>query len=68
MGGLLNAHTIETPAGRFCIYPGSEAADPDSHRPLHWYHAPEKWTEKPRSEGFYSSEAAEEACRESLRK
>jgi hypothetical protein len=68
MDGLLSAYTIETPAGNFVIYPGSDAADPDSHRPLYWYYAPEGWTGKPHSEGFYSSQAAEEACWESLRK
>jgi hypothetical protein len=68
MDELLRLYTIETPAGRFVIYPGSEAADPDSHRQLYWYYAPKEWTGKPYSEGFYSSEAAEEACWESLKK
>jgi hypothetical protein len=68
MTQLLSAYTIETPVGIFVIYPGSEAADPDSHEPLYWYYAPQGWTGKPHSESFYSSEAAEEACWESLRK
>ncbi len=68
MSGILRAYTIDTPAGRFVIYPGSEAADPDSHKPLYWYYAPEGRTGKPLSEAYYSSEAAEEACWESLRK
>jgi hypothetical protein len=68
MTELLRAYTIDTPAGRFVIYSGSEAADAHSHKPLWWYYAPEGWTGKPYSEGFYSSEAAEEACWESLRK
>ena len=68
MTELLRAYTIDTPAGRHAIYPGSQAEDPDSHKPLHWYYAPEGSTGKPHSEGFVSSEAAEEACWESLRK
>ncbi len=68
MTEILRIFTIETPAGIFVIYPGSEAADPDSHKPLYWYYAPQGWSGKPYSEGFYSSEAAEEACLESLRK
>ena len=68
MTGILRAYTIETPSGTFVIYPGSLAADAPSHEPLLWYYAPEGWTGKPHSEAFYSSEAAEEACWESLRK
>lgn len=68
MDGFLSSHIIETPAGRFVIYPGADAADPDSHQPLYWYYAPEGWTGKPYSEAFYSAEAAEEACWESQRK
>jgi len=68
MDGLLAAYTIETPAGSFIIYPGSDAADPESHKPLFWYYAPIGWTGKPYSQSFYSSESAEEACWESLRK
>ena len=40
MDELLRLYTIETPAGTFVIYPGSEAADPDPHQPLYWYYAP----------------------------
>ena len=68
MDGLLRSYTIDTPVGRFVIYPGSLAVDTASHKPLFWYYAPEGWTGKPQSEGFYSSESAEEACWESIRK
>jgi hypothetical protein len=68
MTGILRAYTIDTPTGKFIIYPGSLADDPKSHRPLLWYYAPEGWTGKPYSDSFYSSEAAEEACWESIRK
>ena len=68
MTELLRAYTINTPAETFVIYPGSQAADPDSHNPFEWYYAPQGWKGKPHSEGFVSSEAAEEACWESLRK
>jgi hypothetical protein len=68
MTGILRAYSIDTPAGKFIIYPGAEAADPNSHKPLYWYYAPQGGTGKPQSEAFYSSEAAEEACWESLRK
>lgn len=67
MTELLVSHTIDTPRGRFIIYPGSTAEDPDSHKPLRWYYAPEGWTGKPYSHDYYSAQAAEEACWESLR-
>ncbi len=55
-------HSIETDAGKFVIYMGSEADEPSGHRPLEWYYAPENWRGGPYSRGYYSPEAAEEAC------
>jgi hypothetical protein len=68
MTELMVSHTIETPRGTFVIYPGSTAEDADSHKPLRWYYAPEGWTGKPYSDDYYSPQAAEEACWESLKK
>ncbi len=67
MTGILRPYTVETPRGEFVIYPGSEAKDAQSHKPLHWYFAPKEWEGPPYSEGFYSSESAEEALWESQR-
>jgi hypothetical protein len=68
MTEILKSYTIETPGGTFIIYPGELAEDSDSHEPLHWYYAPNGWKGKPYSKAYYSSESAEEACWESLRK
>ena len=68
MTEVMGTHIIDTPSGRFVIYPGSAAEDADSHKPLRWYYAPEGWNDKPYSQDYYSSQAAEEACWESLRK
>jgi hypothetical protein len=67
MTELMVPRTIETPAGKFVIYVGSAAQDPESHKPLRWYYAPEGWTGKPYSRDYYSAEAAQEGCWESLR-
>ena len=68
MTEILASRTIDTPAGTFVIYAGSEAQDPESHKPLRWYYAPEGWTGKPYSKDYLSAEAAQEACWESQRK
>lgn len=56
------SHTIDTPAGTFTIYMGSEADNIEGHNSVEWYYAPEGWSGPAYSDGYYSPEAAEEAC------
>lgn len=55
-------HKVETDKGTFFIYMGAEAEVPEHYHSLRWYYAPEGWTGEPYSKGYYSPEAAEEAC------
>ena len=68
MTEILRSYEIDTPGGKFVVYAGSAAESPDSHKPLYWYWAPAGWTGPPYSKDYYSSEAAEEALWESLKK
>jgi hypothetical protein len=56
------SHRVETSAGKFVVYMGSESDHSESHNSLEWYYAPEGWTGEAYSKGYYSPEAAEEAC------